>query len=130
MVVSGALILKSILGLSDTRFGLARRRTTSMLLNRDSKLFPYSMRSHETCTNVSVGLHMEHPVGGFQKPHGFYAEEETWYMPGTGDVPVTFTSKKDIALSVIELIKMALKDPDSVPDNVRISGSHNTPKEI
>jgi len=73
---------------------------------------------------------MEHPVGGFQKPHGFFPEEETWYMPGTGDVPVTFTSKKDIALSVIELIKLALKDPDSVPPNVRISGSHNTPKEI
>ena len=69
-------------------------------------------------------------MDGFQKPHGFFPEEETWYMPGTGDVPVTFTSKNDIALSVIELIKMALKDPDSVPPNIRISGTHNTPREL
>ena len=101
-----------------------------MLLNRDSKLFPYSMRSHETCTNFSVGLHMEHPVGGFQKPHGFYAEEETWYMPGTGEAPVAYTSKTDIALAVIELIKLGLKDPSKVPDHVRIAGTNNNPKEI
>jgi hypothetical protein len=80
--------------------------------------------------NVSVGLHLEHPVGGFQKPHGFYAEEETWYMPGTGDVPVAYTGKTDIALSVIELIKMAMKDPDSVPPHVRIGGSNLSPKQI
>jgi hypothetical protein len=75
---------------------------------------------------------MEHPVGGFQKPHGFYPEEGTWYMPGTGKVPVTFTSKTDIALSVIELIKLALADPDrgSVPDQIRIAGTNNTPEEI
>jgi hypothetical protein len=79
---------------------------------------------------VYVGLHMEHPVGGFQKPHGFFAEEETWYMPGTGKVPVTFTGKTDIALSVIELIKLALKHPDSVPPHIRIGGANNTPEEI
>lgn len=69
-------------------------------------------------------------MGGFQKPHGFYPEEETWYMPGTGDVPVTYTGKRDIALSVIELIKMAMKDPDSVPPHVRIGGSNLSPKQI
>jgi hypothetical protein len=78
----------------------------------------------------SVGLHMEHPVGGFQKPHGFYAEEQTWYMPGTGEEPVTYTSKKDIALAVIELIKLALADPNSVPAHVRIAGTNYNPKQI
>src|SRR5271170_6781741 len=73
---------------------------------------------------------MEHPVGGFQKPHGFYPEEETWYMPGTDDVPVAYTSKTDIGLAVIELIKMALKDPNTVPAHVRIAGANKSPKEI
>ena len=57
-----------------------------------------------------MGLHME-PVGGFQKPHGFYAEP--LYISGTGDVPVAYTSKTDIALSIIELIKLTLKDPNT-----------------
>lgn len=51
-------------------------------------------------------------------------------MPGTGDVPVAYTSKKDIALSVIELIKLALKDPKSVPAHVRIAGTNYNPKQI
>lgn len=78
----------------------------------------------------SVGLFMEHPQGGFLPSHGFMAEEETWYMPGTGDVPLTFTSKKDIALSLIELIKIAMSDPSKLPEYVRIAGTNKTPKEI
>jgi hypothetical protein len=73
---------------------------------------------------------MEHPVGGFQKAHGFYHEEEVWYMPGTGDVPVTLTSKRDIALSVVELINLALSSPEKIPAHVRIAGTNHTPRQI
>jgi hypothetical protein len=73
---------------------------------------------------------MEHPVGGFQKPHGFFAEEQVWYMPGTGKEPVAYTGKTDIALAVIELMKLALKDPNSVPPHVRIVSDNLPPPEI
>jgi hypothetical protein len=73
---------------------------------------------------------MEHPQGGFMPPHGFMREEEIWYMPGTGDTPVTFTSKRDISLSIIEIIKMAQKDSSKLPPYFRIAGTNNTPKEI
>jgi hypothetical protein len=77
-----------------------------------------------------VGLFMEHPQGGFMPPHGFMREEEIWYMPGTGDIPLTFTSKKDIALSIVEIIKIAMKDPSTLPEYIRLAGTNNTPKEI
>lgn len=63
-------------------------------------------------------------------PHGFMREQEIWYMPGTGDTPVTFTSKRDISLSIIEIIKMAQKDPSKLPPYFRIAGTNNNPKEI
>jgi hypothetical protein len=73
---------------------------------------------------------MEHPQGGFMPAHGFMSKEQIWYMPGTGDTPVTFTSKKDIALSVIEVIKLALSNPSSLPEYVRIAGTNHSPREI
>lgn len=51
-------------------------------------------------------------------------------MPGTGREPVTFTGKTGIALAVIELMKMALNHPNSVPPHVRIAGDNKTPVEI
>jgi len=63
-------------------------------------------------------------------PHGFMRDEQIWYMPGTGEVPLTFTSKRDISLSVIEVIKIAMEDPSRLPKYVRIAGTNNTPKEI
>ena len=76
------------------------------------------------------GLFMEHPQGGFMAPHGFVWKEETWYMPGDGETPCTFTSKRDISYSVVEIIKMAMEDPSRIPKYIRIAGTNNTPKEI
>ena len=73
---------------------------------------------------------MEHPQGGFMPGHGFMAEEQIWYMPGTGDTPLTFTSKRDIALSIVEIIKMAMSNPASLPEYFRIAGTNKTPREI
>jgi hypothetical protein len=73
---------------------------------------------------------MEHPQGGFMPPHGFMRDEETWYMPGDGNTPCTFTSKRDISYSVIEIIKIAMEDPSRLPKYIRIGGTNNSPKEI
>jgi hypothetical protein len=73
---------------------------------------------------------MEHPHGGFQAFHGFFPERETWYVPGNGDTPLTVTSKTDISRSIVELIKMSLKMPDTVPSRIRIAGTNCTPREI
>jgi hypothetical protein len=73
---------------------------------------------------------MEYPASGFHVTHGYMPEKGLWYHPGTGNVPLTFTSKKDIALSLIELIKLATSNPSSLPSHVRISGTNHTPLEI
>jgi hypothetical protein len=73
---------------------------------------------------------MEHPASGFHFTHGFMADEGVWYHPGTGDVPLTFTSKADIARAIIELINIGLSDPSKLPAHVRIAGSSKTPREI
>jgi hypothetical protein len=78
----------------------------------------------------SIGLFMEHPAGGFMQGHGFVSAEQTWYMPGTGDVPLTMTSKKDIVLSTIEIIKIAMTNPSSLKHHYRIAGTNKTPKQI
>src|SRR5271170_3020424 len=74
---------------------------------------------------------MEHPQGGFMPGHGFMAADQIWYMPGTGDTPLTFTSKTDIALSIVEIMKMAMSHPGaSLPEYFRIAGTNKTPREI
>jgi hypothetical protein len=73
---------------------------------------------------------MEHPQAAFMPAHGFFPGEQTWYMPGTGDVPLTVTSKKDICHSIVEIIKIAMTNPSQLPKYIRIAGTNKTPREI
>jgi len=73
---------------------------------------------------------MEHPHGGFQAFHGFFPDREKWYVPGDGNTPLTVTSKVDIGRSIVELIKMAIVNPDQVPSRIRLAGTNKTPREI
>ena len=74
---------------------------------------------------------MEHWASGFHFTHGFMADEGVWYHLDTGDVPLTFTSKADIARAIIELINIGLSDPSKLPTHVvGIAGSSKTPGEI
>ena len=73
---------------------------------------------------------MEYPASGFHDTHGWMPDEGVWYHSGTRDVPLTITSKRYIALSIVELIKIAMEAPERLPEHVRISGTHRTPRKI
>ena len=83
-----------------------------------------------TANCCSNGLFMEHPHGGFQAFHGFFPQREKRYVPGDDNGPLTVTSKTDIARSIVELIKMAIDNPQNVPSRIRLAGTCRTPAEI
>jgi hypothetical protein len=115
--------------LSITNAGTVKRKTINMRRASVFMLFPFGINC-EARAECSVGLFMEHPAGGFMVGHGFMAHEQTWYMPGTGNTPLTMTSKKDIARSTIEIIKIAMSDPKQLKHHYRIAGTNKTPKQI
>ncbi|KAG8855824.1 hypothetical protein FRB96_006646 [Tulasnella sp. 330] len=79
--------------------------------------------------NVHVGLFTDRillPILGFDIENGVF----TSLGVGTSDNKVSITSRADIGAAVARLSVLAVADPTSVPDAVRISGENRSINEL
>lgn len=91
-------------------------------------------------TRLSVGLFQEGPFGAFGPWHGFDVDSRTFIVAGTGNEPISVTSKVDIGTAVARICHIVLsteasQDPSKFQplvgkDYIRISGQAVTPHDV
>lgn len=69
-------------------------------------------------------------ITDLQSPFGYDFENKLFSIWGDTSVKVTYTALQDIGTALAELSILAVENPDSVPEHVRIAGDSKSADEL